>query len=104
MVKIHEISMIGFATFQAKFAMLIGLFLGVVYAVGGLATDLLVSVNLLSSASFHTDGLGIGTLLAFMALLGMPMLFATLGFIIGLFEAALYKAYLRYFQPFNADF
>ena len=50
---------------------LIGLALGVLYAFGGLVVDLL------------TTGLNRGTVLAFGALIGMPLIFATIGLAVG---------------------
>ena len=48
-----------------------GLALGVTYSVGGFFVDLL------------TTGLNLGTLMAFGALIGMPLISALLGFLIG---------------------
>ncbi len=50
----------------------LGLLLGVIYAFGGLIIDL------------ATIGLNWGTLMAFGALIGMPAIFASAGFILGL--------------------
>jgi hypothetical protein len=54
----------------------LGLGCGILYSFGGLLHDLL------------TIGLNLGTALAFMALIGMPVLFGTLGFILGLLIAS----------------
>ena len=62
-----------------------GLVMGILYAFGGLIIDTLVSVNWISIS--ETPGLSYGTLLAFGALIGMPIIFASIGFVIGLFEA-----------------
>ena len=48
-----------------------GLALGVTYSVGGFFVDLL------------TTGLNLGTLMAFGALIGMPLISALLGFLLG---------------------
>ena len=63
---------------------IIGLGAGILYSFGGLVIDLMVSLNWIES--FETPGLGYGTLLAFGALIGMPILFASFGLFIGLLE------------------
>ncbi len=55
----------------ARWMAWVGLACGVVYSVGGLVVDLL------------TVGLNWGTALAFLALAGMPALFAAAGFVLG---------------------
>ncbi len=55
----------------AKWGAALGLVAGVLYAFGGLVIDLL------------TVGLNAGTALAFMALVGMPLLFGAVGFLLG---------------------
>ena len=62
----------------------LGLFFGVIYSVGGLCIDILVTVNLIYGEQMGTPELSVGSLLAFGALVGMPMIFAVAGFIIGL--------------------
>jgi hypothetical protein len=59
------------ATRLAKWMACIGLVCGVLYSVGGLFYDL------------HTVGLNWGTAMAFMALVGMPVILGTFGFICG---------------------
>ena len=71
--------------------MLLGLVAGVLYAFGGLAIDILVSINWLSPALAETPGLSYGTLLAFGALIGMPAIFALFGCLAGVIEAILYN-------------
>jgi hypothetical protein len=55
----------------ARWAAYLGLACGVLYSVGGLVVDML------------TIGLNWGTAMAFMALVGMPVLFGTFGFLCG---------------------
>ncbi|MFQ5677381.1 MAG: hypothetical protein ACE5G1_15945, partial [bacterium] len=74
---------------------LIGLILGILYSFGGLIIDALVSMGWITSA--ETPGLSFGTVLAFGALIGMPIIFATFGFIVGLIEAFLYNLFARWF-------
>ena len=73
-----------YVQFCAMLGALIGFVVGIFYAFGGLMIDTLVSVNLLSAATMGTSGLGLGTLMAFGALIGMPALFAIISVLIGL--------------------
>jgi hypothetical protein len=63
------------ATKFARWGAYVGLFCGVLYSVGGLVVDLL------------TIGLNLGTLMAFGALVGMPIVFGALGFFLGVLVA-----------------
>lgn len=60
--------------------LLIGVFLGILYSFGGLILDALVSLELITSD--ETPGLSYGTVLAFGALIGMPIIFGLIGCII----------------------
>ena len=104
LVKFNKISVISFAKFQAIFASLLGLSAGLLYSFGGLTIDLMVSAGLLSSIRYGTTGLSYGTILAFASLLGMPIIFALLGFVLGLFEALLYNVYVRWFRAIEINF
>lgn len=55
----------------ARWMAYVGFACGVIYSVGGLILDL------------TTIGLNRGTALAFLALIGMPVLFAAFGFLVG---------------------
>lgn len=59
------------ATRLARWMAYFGLVCGVLYSVGGLVVDML------------TVGLNWGTAMAFMALVGMPVVFGTFGFLCG---------------------
>ena len=59
----------------------LGLALGVIYAFGGLVVD------------WTTTGLNHGTALAFLALLGMPLILAVSGFVLGLAAAGIRKLF-----------
>ena len=59
------------ATMLARWMAYLGLVCGVLYSVGGLVVDVL------------TIGLNWGTAMAFMALVGMPIVFGTFGFLSG---------------------
>lgn len=75
---------ISMKTIWSKFPIsLIGLIIGalcsILYAFGGFFIDLLVSLEFITSD--ETPGLSYGTVLAFGALIGMPLIFGTIGFI-----------------------
>jgi hypothetical protein len=71
----------------------VGLLLGILYSVGGLIIDALVTLGWIFTT--QTPGLSYGTLLAFGALIGMPAIGATFGFVIGLICALIYSGYLQ---------
>ena len=83
-------------------ASIIGLLCGILYSFGGLIIDALVSMGWITFPS--TPGLSFGTVLAFGALIGMPIIFAALGFAIGLVEAFLYNILARCFGGMDLDF
>lgn len=78
---------------------LIGLLAGILYAFGGFLIDALVSLGWITSN--ETPGLSYGTVLAFGALVGMPVIFATIGFLLGLVEVMLYKIVIFLFGGFK---
>lgn len=66
------------------FAMtIVGIVAGIVYAIGGAIYD------------FTHNQLGFGTLLAMMAIIGMPIIFASSGFIFGLILEILNNTIVR---------
>ena len=85
MVKIKKLGVLSFAKFQAILFALPGVVAGIVYSFGGLIYDLM------------TIGLNTGTLLAFMALIGMPLLFGVFGFVLGIAEAILFNMTVNWF-------
>lgn len=72
---------------------IIGLIFGIFYSFGGFIIDLMVSVHLLSTVTTGTTGLGIGTLLAFGAIIGMPAIFAIIAIILGIILAGGYNIF-----------
>jgi hypothetical protein len=102
MPKIQKIKVLSFAKFQAILASLLGLLAGVLYSFGGLLIDTLVSLGWITST--ETPGLSFGTILAFGALVGMPALFASIGFLAGMISAVLYNAVERWFGGIKIDF
>ena len=69
---------------------LVGLIFGILYSFGGAIIDVLVSQGWITTAS--TPGVSWGTALAFLAIIGMPIIFATFGFIAGAIGAFLYNS------------
>jgi hypothetical protein len=102
MVKVKKINVLSFVRFQTIMGVIIGLILGIVYSFGGLMIDLLVSIGLVASS--ETPGLSYGTVLAFGALIGMPIIFALFGFIVGLIEAFLFNIFARWMGWVELDF
>jgi len=90
-----------FIKFKAITGFMIGIILGIIYSIGGLIIDSLVSLELISSN--ETSGLSIGTLYALAALLVMPILFAIINILLGLTEAFLYKIYTIKFKEIDTN-
>lgn len=98
----NSIGIFSFAKFQAFLFSLVGLLAGILYSFGGLIIDTMVSLNLMTSE--ETAGLGYGTILAFMALIGMPLIFGIIGLLAGILEAFLYNTVVKWFSIFKMDF
>jgi len=78
---------------------LVGIFCGVLYSFGGLIIDILVSLEILSAEAMSTPGLSYGTILAFGALIGMPVIFSCFGFLLGLAVATIYNIFRFILNP-----
>jgi hypothetical protein len=104
MAKSKKIKVLSFAKFPALLFALLGLIAGILYSFGGLAIDTLVSIGLIFSASASTPGLSYGTIFAFGALVGMPLIFAVVGFIVGIIEAVLYNKCIKWLGGLDVDF
>ncbi len=102
MKKLKKIAVFSFAKFQAFMGVLIGLIFGILYSFGGLIIDTLVSSGYITSS--ETPGLSFGTILAFGALLGMPIIFGTAGFLLGIVEAILYNLFAKWLSWIKIDF
>jgi hypothetical protein len=94
-MKIKKLKIFAFAKLHAIVGAIVGLFLGIIYSFGGLFIDVLVTLNLYTTS--ETPGLSYGTFLAFGALLGMPVIFTIVGFIIGVIVAIIYNLFAKYF-------
>lgn len=98
----NRIGIFSFAKFQAVLFSLVGLLAGIIYSFGGLIIDALVSLNLITTE--ETPGLSYGSILAFFALIGMPLIFGVVGFFAGILEAILYNKVVKWFSIFKMDF
>ncbi len=104
MEKVQKIKVFSFAKFQAILLTFVGLVCGILYSVGGFMIDLLVTVGVFSSGFMSTSGLGFGTVLAFGALIGMPIIFAIFGYILGIIESILFNFFVKYIGGVKMDF
>jgi len=98
----NRIRVFSFAKFQTVLGALIGLICGILYSFGGLIIDILVSKGWITTQK--TPGLSYGTVLAFGALIGMPIIGATIGFLLGLVEAILYNLFAKWLGGIKIDF
>ncbi len=104
MLKLKRIKVLSFAKFQAILMALLGLLCGVLYSIGGLFIDTLVTLQFLSPETWSTPGLSYGTVLALGALSGMPIIFGLAGFFGGIVEAVLHNLVVPWFGGFNIEF
>ena len=90
--KTKKIHVFFYAKLQATLMALLGLIAGIIYSLGGLLWELTVGIPL-----------NLGTILAFLALLGMPALFAMVGFITGSISALLYNRAALWVEGIEID-
>ena len=89
--KNKKIKLLSFAKFRTIIFAIVGLIAGILYSFGGLIIDALVSFGWITNQ--ETPGSSYGTVLAFGALIGMPVIFAAMGFAIAVLEALLYNIF-----------
>mgnify|MGYP005733934757 CR=1 FL=1 len=87
MLIVKPVSILSMVTMHTMAMGLLGFFAGMLYSVGGLTIDTLVTIGWITSN--ETLGLSYGTVLAFGALIGMPMIGAVVGCVIGVAVACL---------------
>jgi hypothetical protein len=102
MLKSKKIQVCSFALFQAILMAYLGLVAGILYSFGGFFIDLLVTLEWITSS--ETPGLSYGTVLAFGALLGMPILFGAIGYIAGVIEALAYNVFSKWLGQVRINF
>jgi len=103
MMKVKRLEVLPFVRLHTLIGIIIGLSLGIVYSVGGFFIDLFVTLGWISSVSAGTPGLIYGTILAFGALAGIPIIFGMFGFAIGLIGVIVYNLFVRYFKFFRSS-
>ena len=101
MEKIKQVGIASFARFQALIGALIGLIFGIIYSFGGLIIDTLVSLGWVTTT--ETPGLSYGTILAFGALIGMPLIGLAGGFIVGIAGGIMYNLFAGKFGGISLD-
>lgn len=104
MPRTKKVNLFSFARFQAVLFGLLGVLAGVFYAFGGLVVDTVVSLGWVSSETGDTPGLSSGTLLAFGALVAMPIIGVVAGWVTGLIEAILFNVCSRWVGGITGDF
>ena len=92
MAKLKRIRIFFCAKLQATLMAILGLIAGMIYSVGGLIWELSVGIPL-----------NLGTIFAFAALLGMPVLFAMVGFTTGSISALLYNRATIWIEGIEID-
>ena len=91
MAKLKKIGILFFAKLQGLVFGFVGLLAGIGYSFGGFFYEL------------FTDSLNSGTAIAFLALVGMPAIFGTLGLVVGAVEALVYNFLARWFGGLEID-
>lgn len=98
----RKINMLPFLKFKIVMGGVFGLMMGIFYAFGGFIIDALVSANWITHS--ETPGLSYGTLLAFGALIGMPIIFAGIGLLIGIFESLAFNVLSKWMNFLEINF
>lgn len=93
MAKLKKIGVLFLAKMQGTIFAFVGLVAGILYSFGGAIYDVVT-----------TGSVNAGTALAFLALIGMPILFAITGFIVGAIEALIYNFVAGRFGGIELDF
>ncbi len=91
MAKLRRLGVLFSAKLQAIMMACVGLVAGILYSFGGAVYEL------------FTATLNSGTALAFMALIGMPLLFGAAGFVAGGIGAVFYNLLARRFGGIEVD-
>jgi len=102
MARIRKLKLFPFARFQALLGALLGLIAGISYSFGGLIIDTLVTLGWVVTP--ETPGLSYGTVLAFGALIGMPLIGLMAGLVVGFISAILYNLFAKLFGGIEIDF
>ncbi|MBT8220449.1 MAG: hypothetical protein KJP00_11515 [Bacteroidia bacterium] len=98
----RKINVFSFVKFHVVIGGIIGLLAGILYSFGGLIIDTLVSLGWITTP--ETPGLSYGTILAFGALIGMPLIGATVGLICGICEALIFNVCAKWLGRIDINF
>jgi hypothetical protein len=91
MLRTTKIKALSLAKLQVVLMLFVGFAAGFIYAVGGTISDLL------------SIGLNLGTALAFLAIIGMPVMFVIFGYMLGIIEALLFNLFSSWFRGIKID-
>ena len=91
-MKLKKIAVGSLAKFQGVFMTCVGLVAGTLYSVGGLIYDVAA-----------TGSVNTGTALAFLALIGMPVLFGVAGYVAGAIGALVYNLIADHFGGIEVE-
>ncbi len=104
MARIKKVGLFSFTKLITIIMTIAGFIAGILYSFGGLLIDILVTLEVLDPVAAGTPGLSYGTVLAFGALIGMPLIFAAFGLVAGLIGAVLYNLFAPMFGGVDVDF
>jgi hypothetical protein len=93
MATLKKIGVLSSSKLLAVLMAIVGLIAGILYSFGGAIYDV-----------FTTGSVNLGTALAFLALIGMPLIFAVPGFIVGAIGAFLYNLVAGWVGGIEMDF
>jgi hypothetical protein len=102
MAKLKKLNLLSFARFQALLGALLGFVAGIMYSFGGFIIDTLVTLGWVVTT--ETPGLSYGSVLAFGALIGMPIIGLMAGLVTGFISAIFYNLYAKWFGGVEIDF
>ncbi|NKI26966.1 hypothetical protein HCG49_10370 [Arenibacter sp. 6A1] len=92
MARLKKINVLALAKFQAVLMAPLGMITGIIYSFGGTVYDII-----------STGSVNYGTALAYVALVVQPIMFAIVGFLIGIVEALLYNLIAKRFGGMNIE-
>lgn len=91
MAKLKKIGILFSAKLLGIYGAGVGLIAGIIYSFGGFIYDAIYTM------------LNYGTALAFLSLIGMPVMFALFGFILGIIGAIFYNLVIRFMGGIELD-
>ncbi|SHJ61371.1 hypothetical protein SAMN04487911_12728 [Arenibacter nanhaiticus] len=92
MARLKKINVLALAKFQAVLMAPLGMITGIIYSLGGTLYDII-----------NTGSVNYGTALAYVALVVQPIMFAIVGFLIGIVEALLYNLIAKRFGGMDIE-